>query len=614
MFKIFLAEWAMMAKMPGAQGDYSVLASSKGGLDSRAYKNLIRKWLTGEMPTEANSYNPSEPWYLFGVEQDPLRVVVLRQEWSGYSDSSNRPVRRTTCLMLPYAEIAPSGCGFVQMAKFFRQETVNAVLSDSAAEIAARKERFDYPHLEVKLPERAESLYGLVRAVKDREAFSGRAASALLNGKPLGLLQPGGEILPWEERLSYLDAALALLPYGYRAACPASAWVSSGVDHPMWLYWGRSARPGHASLPIPPRPNQATETLHKDVQIIHEFMQHGLAFEEILAFMIEQTSPLSFNQAMSADFLNPLRERVGFRPVPAVVSQPQIAPPPPFPVDIQNKNHPDDNIIVYVVKSIGHALGITTAKPTTSPAPAINQSELDTYMQKALDDFRNPTRPPAPALLEDTTLKILYGGCAEIFFRRLLESLNNMASNSELQQLTENRLQIFYWLLEKAVLQNTAPSLRLAHWVGSNFKEKDWYKWIDIDINSKGETRYLKALILCLQQNPYKDIPLINILRIATGISKEPRFLEEQYLQGFKQNLRWPIWLIQCSAVSDTMNIVFEPVGHWLLNKTREVGYQSARPEIDRMYATIKNPSYVHVYKKLSPKGKKLFFELCGRS
>src|SRR5690606_41429210 len=97
-----LVEWTIRTKCPGDEKDYRIPGSSIGGLDEQA----SRKWLTGEVPVEANPNNPAAPWYQFGIVKDPLRQVVIRQEWTGYADYIGRPVLRTICLLLPFSDLA----------------------------------------------------------------------------------------------------------------------------------------------------------------------------------------------------------------------------------------------------------------------------------------------------------------------------------------------------------------------------------------------------------------------------------------------------------------------------------------------------------------------------
>ena len=565
-----LVEWAVMAKMPGAQGEYSVLASSKGGLDRQAYKNIIRKWLTGEMPTEANSYNPAAPWYLFGVEEDPLRLVALRQEWCGYADSSNRPVRRTTCLMLPYAEIAPSGCGFSQMAEFFSQKTVYDVLSEAAAEIAARKERFDYPCLKVKLPEPAESLDSMKKAVKNREAFCERAASALLNGKPLGLLQPGGEILPWEERLSYLDAALALLPYGYRAASPASTWASSGVDHPMWLYWGRSARPGHSSLPFPPRPNQTAEKLHKDIQIIHEIMQRGMSIEETLSFMLKQTDRLSFDQAMSRDVLDKLGG--AFSILLRLRNEAPITPQ--TLADAVNTIETDVLAANRLITAAERNEFITLILPQMEPKQigfltSLWNPELEEFVVGMIVKKFESMPYDRLESLQIPVLLLLRNGKAVELFSRLWELRET--DGGVMSRFSEQFTRLLQFGLQG---ENEQPVSELISWAVENCLSVPvlfhWAEWV---VSSQPPAN-LKPIALVLPKITDDEAWLISALKCVIGISSANLnvILEHINVQDAAYEL---LILIGVSAVCNTIKETFSPISNKLIGWLKEQKYLS---------------------------------------
>ena len=307
-----LAEWAILTKYPGDAKDYRILASNGGGLDAQEYHALIRKWLTGEVPFEGTIYNPAAPWYQFGMESNPLRQVVLRQEWTGYVDFRNRPVLITTCLLLPFKDLAEVGCGFGSIARLFEQEEVKTYLLERIAEITQGEERRDFERLKIHLPEREEALSWMKQVVEEiGYTVCVQAANMLLHGS-LGLVQPSGEIIPWEERVKWADAVLALLPYGLRVDCPTSLWASSSADHSMRLYWGRSARQGHGRLMVPISSNSAGTSDTQEPYIEDLVMlQTRIPLDQILAHLATQNSPRSFESPLLRNVLDGLGRSIG---------------------------------------------------------------------------------------------------------------------------------------------------------------------------------------------------------------------------------------------------------------------------------------------------------------
>lgn len=230
------AEWAIWGKMPGDMRDYRMLACSMGMLTRWGSDAQPREWLRG-FP-----YGPEEPCYLFEIEPGFLRQVIICQERAPYSDGCGRRILKTTCLILPFDALAQTGCGFSQMAELFEQADVKAYLDKCST--GAREGGFDFPPLKIELPDRSTSLAQLLQVVdKAGYAFCEQAASTLLRKKLL-IFKAESRDLSYQQQLQWLDAVLALFPYGLRADCTVRIWENN-----LYMYCGRGAQSGQTLQP-----------------------------------------------------------------------------------------------------------------------------------------------------------------------------------------------------------------------------------------------------------------------------------------------------------------------------------------------------------------------------
>lgn len=236
--------WAIQTKHPGDSQDYRVLACSKGNMNADTYDFLIRKWMTGEVPLDNTSYNPAAPWYQFGIEEEGEQIVLIKQIWAGYGDFTNRPVLESICLLIPFEKLAEAGCGFKQMMDIFEQEEVSNFLKERKDSIYEGNENLTDKDMQIVLPTQNEVLIWMENAVEEvGQETCLQGLDMLLKGHLR--IVPGGTDIPGvNERVKWLDAILALLPYGVRANCPASLWVSGNMSNNINLYWGLPSSEG----------------------------------------------------------------------------------------------------------------------------------------------------------------------------------------------------------------------------------------------------------------------------------------------------------------------------------------------------------------------------------
>jgi hypothetical protein len=561
-------EWAIQTKTPESSGDYQVLAASAGGLDIKGWHALIRKWLTGDVPSGAPGADPPAPWFQFGVEQEPLRLAVLRQAWSGYSDGSHRSVLETTCLLLPFADLQKSGCGFRQMQELFDKPGVDAFLKERIAAIKAGQGRLEDALLEVPLPGRDETLARMRQAV-EQAGFNAcaRAAEALLKG-PLALLQPGGNtpIPELADRLAWLDGVLALLPYGLRSDCPACSWASGGIDHQMRLYWARRPRPGQKCLVPAHLPGEAG-LVEPPGRYFENLCALQDRLEEGLEYLLDQGRPVPFDHTQPDAILQ------GFKQKTAPVSEPETVPiekPANPAVPPGSSPAPQPASIVDIVQSAINEFGsilervfdaVIPQQKKQLPAPLPNTQELSRTQQPGSDNEKVTIPAVGAHELIPDILTSVDSGHGKQAFEKLLDAWKKMDSAKKPHQKAKmlNSLQV---ALERPGYGRFA---KLERWAAENLPDEFWYGWVNQLLNDFPE-RSLEPFLRCLEQAG-EVRPLVCFLKIAAG--KMQKDIDKEFLNDFQTKPFYSIWLIQLAAKTRMLDKVFEPVGSWLLERKK---------------------------------------------
>lgn len=196
-----------------------------------------------------------------------LYLGLLFQEWSREIDAVGRaiPVSRYLCV---------------------RYSTASGGRVDYRGLYEALREKEPPPDggvLRAEIP---------VPSAEERAALVGRfgfaraaAAAALVLDGPVAVTQ--AEELPVEERLAFLDAVAALLPYGRRAGLVVSAWHDGGDRH-IDLAFARRCPEGATELdwraPAAPEGNAYLNRLSELVE--------RRSPTEVVSFLADQTEPL----------------------------------------------------------------------------------------------------------------------------------------------------------------------------------------------------------------------------------------------------------------------------------------------------------------------------------
>lgn len=206
------ARWVWISKQPGAVA-YGIQATSSPQADFSGY---VGRYVVGlpEPGTSANAPG-SLPWVTFGpfvASADQILISVSIQDPPRDRDSSSREIFPQRLFLLSYQDLAALGVSYGRLWAAL----ANAELS--AAD--GRPLTFEVPEQPIDELIQTIERYGVERMTA--------LAAMILEDR---LVLADSTALTRRERLAVLDAALALLPYGFRAAVSGSSAVNNVITH-----------------------------------------------------------------------------------------------------------------------------------------------------------------------------------------------------------------------------------------------------------------------------------------------------------------------------------------------------------------------------------------------
>ncbi len=288
-------EWALQGKTLGRAGA-RVLACSSGTLSMENFTELIGRFSLGtpdKLPQVSVSYlasgsGPGRVYYLGMASHKWAADVQTDGGELLERDDDSRPVAVTTYFCVPYQPLADAAVSYQAMY----QEFDNVRLGPASG-----------PPLQVKFPVRT--------GLPDINALAMQSAR-LLTGRPVCVL--GAESATVAERLEFIGAVSALLPYGFRTRLTAATWVRpTHRDHRFRLFFSAAKRDAD-----PPDdvvywgdPERTALTLSDD--LAHAYDRHLADTVGQLEVLAGLTTPRSFN---SEDVLESLDDIGVLHPEP----------------------------------------------------------------------------------------------------------------------------------------------------------------------------------------------------------------------------------------------------------------------------------------------------------
>jgi hypothetical protein len=226
------AEWAWIGKAPDTVA-YGILATSGGDTDFGAY---VGRYATGSPDRAMSATAPgAPPWATFGPMVKPsgeTLISVSVQEPGQDRDRSGRLISPQRLFLLRYADLAEAGASYQGLWQALR----GAALPTA-----------DRLPLTVSLGRQSTNDVAATIDRYGRERMIALAAMILENR--IVLADSAG--LPRDERLAVLDAAVALLPYGFRAALSTSSAVDNTVSHKIDLVFAEFINEANEQAIVP---------------------------------------------------------------------------------------------------------------------------------------------------------------------------------------------------------------------------------------------------------------------------------------------------------------------------------------------------------------------------
>ncbi|MFC6880234.1 MULTISPECIES: hypothetical protein [Actinomadura] len=274
------AGWALFGKRPGSSDDYGVLTSSREPFTPAGFTRILRRYAVGTPPAH-RSGEDALPWVTISwVGEAPDRYLGMAiQDWSDHRDGAGRPVAFTKYVCIPYKEVAEAPVSYTALYR-------------ALLRVELPMDGPDHDRITLNAPEYAPS-----ELARDIDRFGRttvmRTAALLLDGRA-DVLHAGDASLA--DRLAFLDAVAALLPYGYRADFTAATWATGAADKIRFAFT-RRARDGarEVSWRGAAEPGRLSATAENYLRKLADLLARGRDLPWLVAYLADDIDPRDFN-------------------------------------------------------------------------------------------------------------------------------------------------------------------------------------------------------------------------------------------------------------------------------------------------------------------------------
>ncbi|MFB4304505.1 hypothetical protein [Actinomadura sp. GTD37] len=266
------AGWAVRGKPPGSYHDYEIIGHGGADFTAADYADVLRHYALGTPPPERTG-PAALPWITVSEVRGPdgaARIGLAIEDWTGHSDAAGRPVAETRYLCVPYEQLSRAPTSYTDLCH--RLSALEPV--PDAGELVLEAPPFD-----VGRHAAAVSRIGPGRVA---------AAAALLLDGPVTVT--GALDLSVAQRLEFLDAVAALLPFGWRTRLSMATWDQSG-NRNVSLAFARQVRPRTTELDWrePRLPPPGTEGARYAEMLSELFGARGRSPAEVVAHLARQS-------------------------------------------------------------------------------------------------------------------------------------------------------------------------------------------------------------------------------------------------------------------------------------------------------------------------------------
>lgn len=224
------AGWALRGKPPATRDDYSVLACSPEPFSKSDFGKILTRFSAGT-PAARSAGPGSLPWVTLswvGVD-DGLQLGIAIEIATEKVDGVGRPITQTSYFCVPYNDLAKARVSYLSLYEAVRDLSLP---TEGGSMIP-----LTLPPLDSREAADAVEEFGENTVIT--------TAALLLRG-PVSIVQAEGSALA--ERLRFLDAVAALLPYGFRAKFSAATWSDSSARHRIRLAFATRPREDAAAV------------------------------------------------------------------------------------------------------------------------------------------------------------------------------------------------------------------------------------------------------------------------------------------------------------------------------------------------------------------------------
>jgi hypothetical protein len=219
--------WALWGKPEGSSDDFRLLGFSSGLMSSQAFEQVLTRFSPGTPPERAG-LSGSLPWIMVGgirIAKQPYLSLAIRER-TDLLDGAGRAAPQTRYFCVSYADLRGAPVCYADLLDEVSRQPALPVGSHPAFTL-------DLPCL---APEAAVTA---MESRKFTEAAVSGTAALLLSG-PVAIVGADNSVSA-RERLDFIDAVAALLPFGFRTGFTAATWSNSS-NHPFRLAFADSPR------------------------------------------------------------------------------------------------------------------------------------------------------------------------------------------------------------------------------------------------------------------------------------------------------------------------------------------------------------------------------------
>jgi hypothetical protein len=251
--------WAVRGKQQGQREDYRIIADDSNGRQAEEYSRRVMHLTTGSGKVTPN--NPAEalPWCTLVPDSGRLALAITEWPQPAVQDGHGRPVVFTRYFDIALADALASGVSYHDLHATLNAQTqprpglTLPLPPPDLARVAANVDHFDF-----------RDLLAIV--------------ASLLEGSVVVLKGP-----PPPDRLDFLDAVAALLPYGVRSSLPVATWSENPISshQPLRLFFSDVAAPGQKDTLLgQPTKLKATNQVALDYinRVEHMYESGGAAY------------------------------------------------------------------------------------------------------------------------------------------------------------------------------------------------------------------------------------------------------------------------------------------------------------------------------------------------